>query len=143
MVTLAICPGPWATLDTSKPFQAASPQRISLRDKKVFNALFQHLVKHILNIGSPAAFTYHVSSHVINCSQMAVLMPSVSAVPARISLVDGHLGSIFQLPITINTTMTKNFRDFPGGTVVKNPPANAGDTGSSPGPGRSHMPWSS
>ena len=27
---------------------------------------------------------------------------------------------------------------FPGGTVVKNPPANAGDTGSSPGPGRSH-----
>ena len=28
---------------------------------------------------------------------------------------------------------------FPGGTVVKNPPANAGDTGSSPGPERSHM----
>ena len=32
------------------------------------------------------------------------------------------------------------FRDFPGGTVVKNPPDNAGDAGSSPGPGRSHMP---
>ena len=32
--------------------------------------------------------------------------------------------------------------DFPGGSVVKNPPANAGDTGSSPGPGRSHMPRS-
>ena len=32
--------------------------------------------------------------------------------------------------------------DFPGGTVVKNPPANAGDTGSSPGLGRSHMPRS-
>ena len=31
---------------------------------------------------------------------------------------------------------------FPGGTVVKNPPANAGDMGSSPGPGRSHMPRS-
>ena len=31
---------------------------------------------------------------------------------------------------------------FPGGTVVKNPPANAGDTGSSPGLGRSHMPQS-
>ena len=31
---------------------------------------------------------------------------------------------------------------FPGGTVVKNPPANAGDTGSIPGPGRSHMPQS-
>ena len=34
------------------------------------------------------------------------------------------------------------YRDFPGGTVVKNPPANAGDTGSIPGPGRSHMPRS-
>ena len=32
--------------------------------------------------------------------------------------------------------------DFPGGAVVKNPPANAGDMGSSPGPGRSHMPLS-
>ena len=32
--------------------------------------------------------------------------------------------------------------DFPGGAVVKNPPANAGDTGLSPGLGRSHMPWS-
>ena len=31
-------------------------------------------------------------------------------------------------------------QDFPGGTVVKNLPANAGDTGSSPGLGRSHMP---
>ena len=28
---------------------------------------------------------------------------------------------------------------FPGGTVVKNLPANAEDTGSSFGPGRSHM----
>ena len=31
---------------------------------------------------------------------------------------------------------------FPGGTVVKNLPANAGDMGSSPGPARPHMPWS-
>ena len=30
-------------------------------------------------------------------------------------------------------------RDFPGGAVVNNPPANAGYKGSSPGPGRSHM----
>ena len=35
-----------------------------------------------------------------------------------------------------------DFRDFPGGTVVKNPPANAGDTGSIAGPGRSNMPQS-
>ena len=31
------------------------------------------------------------------------------------------------------------YRDFPGDTAVKNPPANAGDMGSSRGPGRSHM----
>ena len=31
---------------------------------------------------------------------------------------------------------------FPGGAVVENPPANAGDTGSSPGLGGSHMPRS-
>ena len=37
----------------------------------------------------------------------------------------------------------KHFGDFPGGAVVKNPPDNAGDMGSSPGPGGSHMPWSS
>ena len=34
-----------------------------------------------------------------------------------------------------------NILGFPGGTVVENLPANAGDTGSSPGLGRSHMPW--
>ena len=28
---------------------------------------------------------------------------------------------------------------FPGGSVVKNPPVNAGDTGSIPGLGRSHI----
>ena len=33
-------------------------------------------------------------------------------------------------------------QDFPGGTVVKNLSANAGDTGLIPGPGRSHMPRS-
>ena len=31
---------------------------------------------------------------------------------------------------------------FSAGAVVENLPANAGDTGSSPGPGRSHMPRS-
>ena len=36
----------------------------------------------------------------------------------------------------------KQIKDFPGGAVVKNPPAIAGDMGSSPGTGRSHMLWS-
>ena len=37
-------------------------------------------------------------------------------------------------------TLFKNGQDFPGGTVDKNPPANAGGKGLIPGPGRPHMP---
>ena len=36
----------------------------------------------------------------------------------------------------------KQSRDFPGGAVVKNLPASAGETGLSPGLGRSHVPRS-
>ena len=32
--------------------------------------------------------------------------------------------------------------DFPGGAVVRNQPANAGDTDLIPGLGKSHMAWS-
>ena len=66
-------------------------------------------------------------------------------------------GYLFQATFKVDTCrhtkkgdLKNDPRDFPGGAVVKNPPAavvknppaNAGDTGSSPGPGRSHMPWS-
>ena len=44
---------------------------------------------------------------------------------------------------TRTNTADKNERQgFPGGAVVGNLPAKPGDTGSSPGPGISHMPWS-
>ena len=36
--------------------------------------------------------------------------------------------------------VTEQQQGFPGGSVVKNLPASAGDTGSIPYPGRSHMP---
>ena len=49
---------------------------------------------------------------------------------------------IFQLHIHPHSSIFKNFQDFPGGTVVKNLPDNAGDTGSIPSPRRSHMPRS-
>ena len=40
----------------------------------------------------------------------------------------------------IRTQILKNIlQDFPGDSVVKNPPANAGDMSSSPSLGRSHM----
>ena len=44
----------------------------------------------------------------------------------------------------IMTIIKRCTQDCPGGTVDKdkNPPANAGDTGSTPGPGRFHTPQS-
>ena len=47
------------------------------------------------------------------------------------------------MPSIVTTVNNIVLWDFPGGAVVKNPPANAGDTGSSPGPGRSHVLQSS
>ena len=38
-----------------------------------------------------------------------------------------------------NEQEKKKSRGFPGGSVVKNPSANTGHMGSSPGLGRSHM----
>ena len=46
------------------------------------------------------------------------------------------------LIIIPNVCLKINFMGFPGGAVVKNPPARAGVTDSSPGPGRSHVPQS-
>ena len=65
-------------------------------------------------------------------------------------LISGELSTNIKTYLLIIPTLTgkylgfkllkkMSFGDFPGGAVVKNPPANAGDTGLSPGPGRYHM----
>ena len=51
-------------------------------------------------------------------------------------MIWSHLTFIKVLPVK------KMLSGFPGGAVVENLPANAGDKGSSPGLGRSHMPRS-
>ena len=56
----------------------------------------------------------------------------------------------FHYPLSLSFSVAANLKllqsriqgPSPGGSVVKNPPANAGDTGSIPGPRRSHMPQS-
>ena len=60
-----------------------------------------------------------------------------------------HSGSLvlrhkdyFALKAIENKQIQEKIWGFPDGSVVKNLPANAGDMGSIPGPGRSHMPWS-
>ena len=44
---------------------------------------------------------------------------------------------------SVKTLHLKIDIDFPGGSVVRNPPANAGDMGLIRDPERSHIPWSS
>ena len=46
------------------------------------------------------------------------------------------------LTLASSTESKEAAGDFPGGTAVENLPANAGDMGSSPGRGSSHMPRS-
>ena len=54
----------------------------------------------------------------------------------------GGLKRSLVVSLSLEDTVKSLWRGFPGGSVVKNPPANAEDTGSSLGPGRSHMPQS-
>ena len=63
-------------------------------------------------------------------------------------LLNFHLGIISTLKTSTLLALLQKFGiknqvgGFPGGAVVENLPANAGDAGSSPGLGRSHMPRS-
>ena len=58
--------------------------------------------------------------------------------------------SITEMPVTLVENPCKptlylkrqRSKDFPGGLVIENLPANTGDTSLTPGPGRLHMPWS-
>ena len=52
-----------------------------------------------------------------------------------------NISEIFELMLAL-ATPKRSGRGFPGGSVVKNLPANAGDMGSIPHLGRSHMPGS-
>ena len=56
---------------------------------------------------------------------------------------DGNVLTLICMMVTLDGTLKiYSFGGFPGGAVVENLPANAGDTGSSPGLGISHMPRS-
>ena len=55
---------------------------------------------------------------------------------------DPRVGCISILEKADTNVSNNKGLDFPGGPVVKNLPANAGDMASVPGLGGSHMPWS-
>ena len=84
------------------------------------------------------------------CFQRAVLVrcPEVLSRQDRGVLVaGGHMGGslLSGVPVTKSCSLLRQgsaLGGFPGGAVLRNPPANGGDAGLHPGLGRSHMPWS-
>ena len=53
-----------------------------------------------------------------------------------------HLRHYVPVQVSVYGDFKNWFKGFPGGAVVESLPANAGETGSSPGLEGSHMPWS-
>ena len=64
------------------------------------------------------------------------------AVQKHLSIIRSHLFIFVFISISLGGGSKRILRGFRGGAVVENLPANTGNTGSSPGLGRSHMPWS-
>ena len=83
----------------------------------------------------------NIFSHSEGC--LFVLFTVSYAVQKLSSFIKSYLFIFVFISITLGGA-SKNILlwGFPGGAVVENLPADAGDTGSSPGPGRSHMPRS-
>ena len=57
-------------------------------------------------------------------------------------VTDGVKSPVLKCKISHSDNISRSSEtwDFPGGLVVDSLPTNAGDMGSMPGPGRSHMP---
>ena len=84
-------------------------------------------------LGTPGFPNSHSSSPTVKYSLLSL---SLSTFCSSLSII---ISSLESSPPAIHK---KRIGGFPGGAVVENLPANAGDTGSSPGLGRSHMPRS-
>ena len=57
----------------------------------------------------------------------------------KFQVSEENVRDLWLLCVHIEGRIESDMEDFPGGAVVKNLPANAGDVGSSPCPGISHM----
>ena len=62
--------------------------------------------------------------------------------PCSVKAATDYMSMNECVSVPVKWYLQKQAVGFPGGAVVENPAANAGDTGSSPGLGRSHMPRS-
>ena len=97
---------------------------------------------HILEINPLSVDSFaNIFSHSEGC--LSILFTVSYAVQKLSSFIKSYLFIFVFISITLGGA-SKNILlwSFLGGAVVENLPADAGDTGSSPGLGRSHMPWS-
>ena len=76
------------------------------------------------------------------CWVRSCLRTFAFVIPSAWNALPLHIQKVFSLTYYGSLVKNNYFRGFPGGAVVENLPAKAGDTGSSPGLGRSHMPQS-
>ena len=72
---------------------------------------------------------------------MLEMQPKVQGDGKEVICLPPHYFSKFPGLSPIGHIYLENNWDFPGGLVVKNPPANAGDLVSIPGLGGFHRPW--
>ena len=75
----------------------------------------------------------------LSASQPGHLLPREERALVLVSIPPLCLPKGFLVLIPCDFCFKKPTSGFPGGSVIKNPTANAGHTGSIPGPGRSHM----
>ena len=98
---------------------------------------------------TPAMVTYQQNNHMASPVSPANLCPAEHChVDSALQLFHGGWHDAAEPQLLMLTMLPQHpsqiglEQDFPGSTMVKNPPANAGDMGSIPGLGRFHMPWS-
>ena len=88
----------------------------------------------------PAFKIYPRAQPPLSASAAAPWSRSPSSLTAFIAVASSWTFLLLALPLPLPKVYSQQeVEGFPGGSVVKNLPANAGDTGSVPGPGRSHM----
>ncbi|XP_032491465.1 E3 ubiquitin-protein ligase BRE1A isoform X1 [Phocoena sinus] len=82
-------------------------------------------------------------SRKLNSGDNLIVEEAVQELNSFLAQEDMRLQELTDLLQEKHCTMSQECRGFPHGAVVESPPADAGDRGSCPGPGRSHMSRSS
>ena len=126
-------------------FFSLSPDSLLPMSIYSYSVHLPHCSGHNLGVvlGSFLSWKPHIqsiSNLITSASQILPFLSISTAVPLNQAPISIHLE--YLLLLLQNNFFKTHCSGFPGGAVVENLPANAGDMGSSPGLGRSHMPRS-